>query len=160
MAIITTETQSYSRAHSQSHSLSSLPARGNRKALWAGRIVSGLAAAFMTMDAMVKVLQLPVAVEGTIKLGYAPGIVLWLGLIQVAMLALYLVPRTAVLGAILWTGYLGGAVATHVRLDNPLFSHVLSPTYVAAFLWCGLWLRDPRVRAILPYSSAKPATVG
>lgn len=157
MAIITTETKSYSRAHA--NSLSARPARGNRKALWAGRIVSGLAAAFMTMDCMVKVLQLPVAVEGTIKLGYAPGIVLWLGLIQVAMLALYLIPRTAVLGAILWTGYLGGAIATHVRLGNPLFTHVLSPTYVAAFLWCGLWLRDPRLRAMLPFISAKPGTV-
>jgi hypothetical protein len=153
MAIITAETKSYPHAHS----LSATPARptlGNRKALWAGRIVSGLAAAFMAMDGMVKVLQLPVAVEGTVKLGYAPGIIFWLGLIQIAMLALYLFPRTAVLGAILWTGFLGGAIATHVRLGNPLFSHVLFPTYVAAFLWCGLWLRDARLRAVLPFGGA------
>jgi hypothetical protein len=67
----------------------------------------------------------------------------------VALLAVYLVPRTAILGAVLWTGYLGGAVATHGRIDNPLFTHVLFPIYVAVFLWGGLWLRDWRVRATL-----------
>lgn len=133
--------------------------RGNNKALWAGRVISGLAAAFMAMDGMMKVLELPVAVEGTVKLGYAPGVIFVLGLIQLAMLALYLVPRTAVLGAILWTGFLGGAVATHVRLGNPLFSHMLFPTYVAAFLWVGLWLRDRNLRVLLPIANAKPAGV-
>jgi hypothetical protein len=159
MAIITTETKLNTYAPTLSRSLAR-PVQGNRKALWAGRIISGLAAAFMAMDGVVKVLQLPVAVEGTVKLGYAPGIILWLGLIQVSMLALYLFPRTAVLGAVLWTGFLGGAIATHVRLGNPLFSHVLFPTYVAAFLWAGLWLRDARLRAILPFASAKPNTMG
>lgn len=70
-------------------------------------------------------------------------------IIQGICLILYLVPRTAVLGAVLWTGYLGGAIATHVRVGSPLFSHVLFPIYVAAFLWIGLWLRDWRVRAML-----------
>lgn len=134
----------------ESKPLISNPVRANKKALWSGRVLSGLAAAFMAMDGVVKVLQLPVAVEGTVKLGYPAGVILWLGLIQLALLALYLIPRTAALGAVLWTGYLGGAIATHVRLGNPLFSHVLFPIYVAGFLWLGLWLRDRRLRAVLP----------
>jgi hypothetical protein len=153
MAIITTE----NRLHTHT---AARPAQGNRKAIWTGRIISGLAAAFMAMDGMVKVLQLPVAVEGTVKLGYPQGIILWLGLIQLAMLALYLIPRTAVLGAVLWTGFLGGAIATHVRLGNPLFSHVLFPAYVAAFLWLGLWLRDRRLRTVLPFGNGQAGTVG
>jgi hypothetical protein len=71
-------------------------------------------------------------------------------MLQLACLVLYLVPRTSVLGAVLWTGYLGGAVATHVRVGNPLLSHTLFPIYVAALLWGGLWLRDQRVRSVLP----------
>ena len=134
--------------------------RANRKAIWTGRILSGLAVAFMAMDGVVKVLQLPVAVEGTVKLGYPSGVVLGLGIIQLIMLALYLVPRTAVLGAVLWTGYLGGAIATHVRIGNPLFSHVLFPTYVAGFLWLGLWLRDRQLRAVLPFGGGQPGAVG
>jgi DoxX-like family len=129
------------------------PASVSRKALWTGRILSGLAAAFMAMDGMMKVLELPVAVEGTVKLGFPPGVIFGLGLIQLAMLALYLIPRTAALGAVLWTGYLGGAIATHVRLGNPLFSHVLFPTYVAAFFWLGLWMRDLNLRAVLPFAN-------
>jgi hypothetical protein len=69
--------------------------------------------------------------------------------IQVACLVLYLVPRTAPLGAVLWTGWLGGAIATHLRLGAPVFTHLLFPLYVAVPLWLGLWLRDPRVRAVL-----------
>ena len=87
-------------------------------------------------------------VNGTVQLGFPASSVLPLGLIELVCLVLYLVPRTSVMGAILWTGYLGGAIATHLRLGNPMFSHVLFPLYVAAFLWGGLWLRDPRARAI------------
>jgi hypothetical protein len=119
------------------------------KAVIAGRILSGLSALFLTFDAVVKVLQLPMAMQGTAQLGYSESIVLPLGLVQLVFLALYLVPRTSVLGAVLWTGYLGGAVATHVRMGNPIFSYTLTPIYVAAFIWAGLWLRDRRVRALL-----------
>ena len=70
-------------------------------------------------------------------------------------LALYLLPQTAVLGAILWTGYLGGAVATHVRIGNPMLSHALFPVYVGALLWLGLWLRDARLRALLPFTTRR-----
>ena len=119
------------------------------RALWGGRVISGLAVLFMAFDAAMKVLQVPAAVEGTTQLGYPAGVLVPLGIVQVACLVIYLVPRTAPLGAILWTGYLGGAIATHVRVGNPLFSHILFPIYVAAFLWLGLWLRDRRVRALL-----------
>ena len=118
--------------------------------IWTGRVLSGLAVLFLIMDATMKVLRVPVAVEGTVKVGYSAGVLVPLGIIQLVCLVVYLVPRTSVLGAILWTGYLGGAVATHVRVGDPLFSHILFPTYVAALLWLGLWLRDPRLRAIIP----------
>jgi hypothetical protein len=101
------------------------------------------------MDAGMKLLGARAAVEGTAQLGYSDNVIFPLGVIQAICLILYIVPRTAVLGAVLWTGYLGGAIATHVRLGNPLFTHVLFPIYVAALLWGGLWLRDRRVRAML-----------
>jgi hypothetical protein len=120
----------------------------SRRAVWVGRVLSGIGAAFMAFDAALKILALPMAVEGSVRLGFAPGVVRPLGIVQLLCLVLYLFPRTAVLGAVLLTGYLGGAVETHVRLGDPLFSHVLFPTYVAALLWGGLWLRDGRVRAL------------
>jgi len=115
----------------------------------AGRILSGIAVLFLLFDAAMKVFKLPAAVDGTVQLGYPAGVLVPLGIIQIVCLILYLIPRVSPLGAVLWTGYLGGAVATHVRLGNPLFTHVLFPTYVATLLWVGLWLRDPRVRALL-----------
>jgi hypothetical protein len=125
------------------------PVDATRTQIIAGRIVSGLAVAFLTFDAVFKLFAPPEAVAGTAELGWSPDVIVPLGILQLVLLALYLVPRTAVLGAVLWTGYLGGAVATHVRIDNPLFSHVLFPVYVAAFVWGGLWLRDARVRAMV-----------
>ena len=111
-----------------------------------GRVLSGVAVLFLAFDAAMKLLQVPMAVEGTIQLGYPASSLLVIGLIQVVCLAVYLVPRTAILGAVLWTGYLGGAIATHLRVGNPLFTHMLFPIYVAALLWGGLWLRERRVR--------------
>jgi DoxX-like family len=122
----------------------------SKKAVWTGRVLSGLAVLFLLFDAGVKVLQHPMAVQGTVELGYPQGVLVTLGIVQLVCLALYLIPRTAALGAILWTGYLGGAVATHVRIGHPLFTHVLFPVYVAALLWVGLWLRDERIRTVLP----------
>jgi len=122
----------------------------SRKRLWTGRVLSGFAVLFLTFDATLKLLMLPEAVEGTMRLGYTVDVVRGLGILQLACLVLYLVPRTSVLGVVLWTGYLGGAVATHVRAGDPLFSHVLFPVYVALFLWGGLWLRNQKLRALLP----------
>ena len=121
----------------------------NKKSIWAGRIISGLAVAFLLMDAVMKLMLVPQAVDGTKELGYPVGVIFPLGVLQLALLILYLIPVTAPLGAILWTGYLGGAIATHVRVGNPLFTHMLFPIYVAALLWGGLWLRDRRVRALI-----------
>jgi len=112
----------------------------------AGLILSTLAVLFLTFDLSIKLLGAKEAVDGTVQLGWQPHHLPILGLIELACLVLYLVPRTAPLGAVLWTGYLGGAIATQLRLDNPLFSHVLFPIYVAAFIWGGLYLRDARVR--------------
>jgi hypothetical protein len=125
-----------------------------RAALWGGRISSALATLFLTFDASLKVLQVPEALAGSEQLGYPAGTVFWLGVLQLVLVVLYNLPRTSVLGALLWTGYLGGAIATHVRVGNPLFTHLLFPTYVAAFLWLGLWLRDARLRALLPFKKS------
>ena len=117
--------------------------------VWTGRVLSGIAVLFLAMDATMKLLRVPAAVDGTTRLGYSADVLVPLGIIQLVCLAAYLIPRVAPLGAVLWTGYLGGAIATHVRHGDPLFTHVLFPIYVAAFLWAGLWLRDVRVRSVL-----------
>lgn len=120
----------------------------NTKTRWTGRILSGIAVLFLLFDAIGKLARPIQVIEGTTQLGWPASVILPLGILQVVLLALYLIPRTAPLGAVLWTGYLGGAIATHVRIGNPLFSHILFPVYVAALLWVGLWLRDRRVRAL------------
>ncbi len=116
---------------------------------WAGRGISALAGLFLVVDGAIKALLLAPAVETTAQLGYPERLTLGLGLLELACLAVYVLPRTTLLGGVLLTGYLGGAVATHVRVGNPLFSHVLFPTYVAALVWGGLYLRDARVRALI-----------
>src|SRR5262252_2122267 len=123
---------------------------GSSKEIWAGRAMSGVVVLFLLVDAAFKVLELPAAMEVTAQLGYPASVVFPLGPLEVACLVVYLVPRSSVLGAVLWTGHLGGAVATHVRVGNPLFSHTLFPIYVATFLWAWLWLRDEQLRSVLP----------
>ncbi|HWN87183.1 MAG TPA: DoxX family protein [Vicinamibacterales bacterium] len=117
---------------------------------WAGRAASGLVGLFLLFDAVIKVLRLSFAVEATTQLGYPAGAVFPIGVIELACLALYAIPRTSVLGAILLTGHLGGAVATHLRVDNPLLGFTLFPLYVAALLWGGLYLRNERLRTVVP----------
>jgi len=126
------------------------PARG--ASAWtrrAGIALSAVGTLFLVFDMGIKLAGAKEAVEGTTQLGFQPHHLPILGAIQAACLVIYLVPRTAVLGAVLWTGYLGGAIATQLRLDNPLFTHILFPIYVAALLWGGLYLRDARVRALI-----------
>ena len=115
-----------------------------------GMVLTTLAALFLTFDTVLKVLKLGPAVEGTVSLGYPLGSVRVIGIVELVCLVLYLVPRTSVLGALLLTGYLGGAIATHLRIGNPLFTHILFPVYVALFVWGGLFLRDPRLAELLP----------
>ena len=124
-----------------------------KKRLVAGYVLTVLVALFLTFDTVIKVLKLAPAVQGTTQLGYPASAVLRIGLIELVCLALYLVPRTSVLGALLLTGYLGGAIATHVRLGSPLLSHTLFPIYVALLLWGGLYLRETRLRELVPLRS-------
>jgi hypothetical protein len=90
-------------------------------------------------------------VKATVEMGYPENVIFGLGIVVLISVILYIIPNTAVLGAILLTGYLGGAVATHVRHGDPLFSHVLSPVYFAILLWAGLYLREPRLSALVPF---------
>jgi DoxX-like family len=124
------------------------PAPVSSGTLWAGRIMSALPALFLLIDGVMKLVKPPVVVEKTVELGYPESIILGLGTVLLACTILYLIPRTSVLGAILLTGYLGGAVATHVRVGDPVFS-ILFPVIVGALLWGGLVLRDGRLRALL-----------
>ena len=123
------------------------PSRGE---LVAGRAMSGTAVAFLVFDSLGKLLEVQPVLDGTRQLGYPPEIVFVLGVTLLSCVLTHLVPRTSVLGAVLLTAYLGGAVATHVRVGSPLFSHVLFPAYLAALLWGGLLLRDAQLRAFLP----------
>jgi len=125
----------------------------SRRALWAGRILSGLAILFLIFDGMIKLPPLDI-VTGTMKeLGYptTDSFARFLGAVTLACTALYAWPRTALLGAVLLTGLFGGAIATHLRIDSPLFSHTLFGIYFGITVWGGLWLRDERVRRVMPF---------
>lgn len=121
----------------------------SKKTLWAGRIVGGLPALFLLVDALMKLIKPAPVVEATVKLGYSESVILPLGIVLLISTVLYLVPRTAILGAILLTAYLGGAVATHVRAGEGLFS-ILLPVIFGVMLWGGLWLRDDRLQKLTP----------
>jgi hypothetical protein len=127
----------------------------SNKALVTGRILSGLVVLFLLVDAGFKLIRpLPApAVEAFGKLGYPVGLAGGIGILLLGCVALYLIPRTSVLGAILLTGYLGGAVASHVRVGDPWFSHALLPVYIGLLVWGGLYLRDQRLRALIPLRS-------
>jgi hypothetical protein len=113
--------------------------------LWSGRVLSGLAVLFLFVDAVGKLLRVGPVVEGTVKLGYQESVVFPLGVLLLVGVVLYVMPWTSLLGAIYLTAFLGGAVATHVRVGSPLATHVLFGVYVAVFLWGGLALRTPRL---------------
>lgn len=117
----------------------------------AGITLSAVPAAFLVFDSAIKLVKIAAVVEGSARLGFSEWTARPLGIVLLASVLCYLFPRTAVLGAVLLTGYLGGAVAAHVRVDDPLLSHTLFPVYVALLLWGGLYLRDPRVRALAPW---------
>ena len=114
-------------------------------------VLTALVALFLTFDTVLKVFAMAPAMEATTALGSPAAAVVPIGLVELVCLVLFLVPRTAVLGAILLTGHLGGAIATHVRVGSPLLSHTLFPIYVAALIWGGLYLREPRLRDLLPF---------
>ncbi|BCH22817.1 DoxX family protein [Mesorhizobium sp. L-8-3] len=119
--------------------------------LWTGRILTGLFALFMLGASISpKLLQMPVAEETMAQLGWPAGYAFTIGIIELACLVLYLIPRTSVLGAVLMMALLGGAMATQIRAGSPLFTHILFSLYLGLFMWGGLWLRDPRLRALFP----------
>lgn len=131
------------------HASTSIPPVSKAR-LWTGRILSALPALFLLMDGVMKVMKPDFVVKATVEMGYPEDVIFGLGILVLICVILYVIPNTAVLGAILLTGYLGGAVATHVRHGDPLFSHVLAPVYFAILLWAGLYLREPRLSALVP----------
>jgi hypothetical protein len=122
-------------------------------ARWTGRVLSSLVIAFLLFDGAIKLLPLPIVTETMDKMGYGPSesLARSLGLITIVCTALYAVPPTSILGAILLTGYLGGAMASHVRIGSPLFTHTLFGLYLGLMVWGGLWLRDKDLRSLLPF---------
>jgi len=119
--------------------------------IWTGRALTGLFALFMLGASVApKLLGLPVAEETMRQLGWPPGHAVAIGVLELALLVLYLVPRTNLLGAVLFTGLLGGAMATQIRAGSPLYSHSLFGVYLGLFMWGGLWLRDAAIRAMFP----------
>lgn len=125
------------------------PTTTTRRGVVAGRVLTVLVAGFLLLDGVAHLLRPAPVLDATAALGFAPGAALVMGVVELACLVLFLVPRTAVLGAVLLTGYLGGAVAAQLRIDAPLASTLLFPVYVGVALWAGLWLRDHRVRRLL-----------
>ncbi len=119
-------------------------------ALWSGRVLSGLLIVFLLFDGAIKLIPIEVVTETSLQLGIPTHLARTLGVLTLAGTILYAFPRTSVLGAILLTGYFGGAIYVHVRADSPLFSHTLFGVYLGLIMWGGLWLRDAAVRALIP----------
>jgi hypothetical protein len=122
----------------------------SRKQLWIGRVITTLVVLFLIIDLTIHIMNIAPVVESMTTLGYPTYLSPLLGVLELVCLGLYLYPRTSVLGAILWTGYLGGAVASNLRIEGPLFSHILFPVYIGLMLWGGLYLKDEKLRALIP----------
>ena len=122
-------------------------------ALWTGRIMSGLAVLFLLFDGGIKLVPVEIVITTSNEMGLpaTESFARFLGVVTLVCTALYAWPRTALLGAVLLTGLFGGAIATHLKLDSPLFSHTLFGLYLGILVWGGLWLRDPRVRQVMPF---------
>jgi len=122
------------------------------KWIWTGRILSGLMVLFLLFDGIIKFMKIQPVIDTFAQLGWPIKFAVPIGIIDVVCAVLYAIPRTAVLGALLMTGLLGGAIATHVRIESPLFSHTLFGVYMGLIAWGALYLREPRLRALLPLS--------
>ncbi len=125
--------------------------QSSKAMIWTGRILTALVVLFMAFDSIIKVIKIDVVVESFARLGFADSVSRGIGTIEIAATLLYLFPRTAVLGAVLLTGVYGGAIASHLRIDDPLFSHTLFGVYLGAVMWAGVWLRDARLRSLFPW---------
>ncbi|HYR79507.1 MAG TPA: DoxX family protein [Candidatus Dormibacteraeota bacterium] len=122
----------------------------SKKSLWAGRIISAVIILFLIFDSSVKLMNLPDATEATVRLGYPARLLLAIGITEMICTILFVIPRTSILGAILLTGYFGGATATQVRLEDPWF---FFPIVIGVLVWLGLYLRDQRLRELVPLRS-------
>jgi hypothetical protein len=122
------------------------PSRGRSRA---GAILAGLAVAFLIFDAVIKLIPIRAVVDAMARLGYPVRLAPAIGILALFGVVLYVIPKTSIVGAIFLTAFLGGATASQVRIGEPLFTHILFPTYIAALVWGGLWLRDPRTRALV-----------
>ena len=122
-------------------------------AIWVGRAMSAIVILFLVVDGAIKLVPIPIVTETMGQLGYpeTESMARLLGVLTLVCTILYAIPRTSILGAILLTGYLGGAMATHLRVGSPLVSHLLFGFYLGLLVWGGLYLRDERVRAIIPF---------
>ena len=123
----------------------------SKAALWAGRIMSGIVVLFLVFDGGIKMIPLDIVIETSRQLGIPENLARTLGVLTLLGTALYAFPRTSVLGAIVLTGYIGGAIYVHVRAGSPLFTHTLFGVYLALLIWGGLYLRDPLLRALIPF---------
>lgn len=132
---------------------SDLQTSGSKSSLWAGRVVGGLPALFLLLDGVMKLFKPAFVVDATIQLGYSENAIIPIGAVLVVCTILYLIPATSVLGAILLTGHLGGAVATHVRVGEGLFPIVFA-IVVGVLIWLGLYLHDARLRALIPFRTS------
>ncbi len=121
----------------------------SKNTMWTGRVVSGFAVLFMLFDSITKILKVDAVMKATAQLGYPTELISVIGVILLVCVVIYVVPRTSILGAILLTGYLGGAVATNLRMGTPIFSNALFPVYFGFAVWAGLYLRDVRLRSML-----------
>jgi hypothetical protein len=120
----------------------------SKRARWVGWVVTALPVLFLIFDSSIKLAHIGPVTDAFARLGMPDGLAEWIGALELACLGLYLLPRTAPLGAVLLTGFLGGAVVLHLRLGDPLATHTLFPIYIGALAWAGLYLRDARVRAL------------
>jgi DoxX-like family len=117
--------------------------------IWTGRVLTGLAILFLLFDAAIKLVPIPPVIDAMARLGYPLSLARVIGILGLVGVALYAIPKTSILGAIFLTAFLGGATASQIRIGEPLFTHILFPSYIAALVWGGLWLRDARTRALV-----------
>jgi hypothetical protein len=140
---------------SVSASSQALPSMGqvSKAALWTGRIITGLLVLFLLFDGITKVMKVSAVLAACVQIGLSQNLVVAIGISLLACTVLYVIPQTSILGAILLTGYLGGAVSIQLRVGNPLFSQTLFPVYFGVLVWLGLYLREARLRSLIPLRS-------
>ena len=120
------------------------------RSLWTGRIISAMVVLFLLFDSITKIMEVSAVMKASTRIGYSAGTIPVIGIILLVSVVVYVIPRTSILGAILLTGYLGGAVATNIRIGAPLFSNVLFPVYFGILVWAGLYLRNQNLRRFIP----------